>query len=75
MLTLPRRCTTAAVEPERTVTESELSADSKEVAPYQVDMGDGFSPFRRDVTWQTAAETPIRTLRTAGNRSRSPRRV
>jgi hypothetical protein len=22
----------------------------------------GFSPFRRDVTWQTAAETPIRTL-------------
>ena len=34
----------------------------KEGAPYQVDMGDGFSPFRRDVTWQTAAETPIRTL-------------
>jgi EVE domain len=29
----------------------------KEGAPYQVDMGDGFSPFRRDVTWQTAAET------------------
>ena len=34
----------------------------KDGAPYQVDMGDGFSPFRRDVTWQTAAETPIRTF-------------
>jgi hypothetical protein len=38
-------------------------------------MGDGFSPFRRDVTWQTAAETPIRTLHeqlefTKSNRSR-----
>jgi hypothetical protein len=46
----------------------------KEGAPYQVDRGDGFSPFRRDVTWQTAAETPIRTLRkqlefTKGNRN------
>ena len=46
----------------------------KEGAPYQVDMGDGFSPFRRDVTWQTAAETPIRTLLeqlefTKGNRN------
>jgi hypothetical protein len=46
----------------------------KEGAPYQVDMGDGFSPFRRDVTWQTAAEAPIRTLLeqlefTKGNRN------
>ena len=46
----------------------------KEGAPYQVDMGDGFSPFRRDVTWQTAAETPMRTLLeqlefTKGNRN------
>jgi len=53
---------TAAVKPERTVTESELSADSKEVAPYQVDMGDGFSPFHRDVAWQTAAETLLEQL-------------
>ena len=46
----------------------------KKGAPYQVDMGDGSSPFRRDVTWQTAAETPIRTLLeqlefTKGNRN------
>jgi hypothetical protein len=33
----------------------------KEGAPYQVEMATD-SPLRRDVTWQTAAETPIRTL-------------
>ncbi|MCL9684758.1 EVE domain-containing protein [Legionella maioricensis] len=30
--------------------------------PYQVNMGEGFSPFRRDVTWCVANETPISTL-------------
>lgn len=30
--------------------------------PYQADMGDGFCPFRRDVQWLDAAETPIRPL-------------
>ncbi|MBL8572316.1 MAG: EVE domain-containing protein [Hyphomicrobiaceae bacterium] len=29
---------------------------------YQVDMGGGFHPWRRDVDWQAAAETPIRPL-------------
>ena len=29
-------------------------------APYQVDMGDGFRPFRRTVLWREATETPIR---------------
>jgi EVE domain len=31
-------------------------------APYQAEMGGGFSPFRRDVTWCRAQETPIRPL-------------
>jgi len=31
-------------------------------SPYQVDMGGGFRPFRRDVAWLPAAETPIRPL-------------
>jgi hypothetical protein len=31
-------------------------------APYQADMGGGFSPFRRDVTWCSAEETPIKPL-------------
>jgi hypothetical protein len=31
-------------------------------APYQVDMGGGFRPFRRDVQWREAVETPIRPL-------------
>jgi hypothetical protein len=31
-------------------------------APYQADIGGGFSPFRRDVTWRSARETPIRPL-------------
>ena len=28
--------------------------------PYQVDMGGGFCPFRRDVDWHTAEEAPIK---------------
>jgi len=31
-------------------------------APYQVDMGDGFRPFRRDVSWREAREAPIHPL-------------
>jgi hypothetical protein len=34
----------------------------QEGEPYQADMGGGFRPFRRDVAWQAAAETPILTL-------------
>lgn len=30
--------------------------------PYQVDMGDGFYPFRRDVRWLEANEVPIAPL-------------
>src|SRR5262249_12138430 len=30
--------------------------------PYQVDMGGGFHPFRRDVLWSEVVETPIRSL-------------
>ena len=30
--------------------------------PYQGEMGPGFSPFRRDVDWMTARETPVRPL-------------
>jgi hypothetical protein len=30
--------------------------------PYQVDMGKGFRPFRRDVLWTDVVETPIRPL-------------
>lgn len=30
--------------------------------PYQVDMGDGFHPFRRDVSWLEAREAPIHPL-------------
>lgn len=30
--------------------------------PYQGDMGDGFQPFRRDVAWAVARETPIAPL-------------
>jgi EVE domain len=30
--------------------------------PYQVDMGGGFHPFRRDVLWSEVVETPIRAL-------------
>ena len=31
-------------------------------APYQVDMGGGFTPFRRDVNWAPARETSIDPL-------------
>ena len=30
--------------------------------PYQVDMGNGFCPFRRDVTWFESQEAPILPL-------------
>lgn len=30
--------------------------------PYQVDMGDGFCPYRRDVAWSNAHEAPIRPI-------------
>ena len=30
--------------------------------PYQFDMGEGFCPFRRDVTWLNAEERPIDSL-------------
>jgi len=30
--------------------------------PYQGDMGAGFTPFRRDVEWAKARETPIKPL-------------
>ncbi len=30
--------------------------------PYQADVGGGFCPFRRDVLWLDAVETPIRPL-------------
>jgi hypothetical protein len=33
-----------------------------ERAPYQVTLASGFSPWRRDVDWQPAEETPIRPL-------------
>ena len=31
-------------------------------APYQVDMGGGFTPVRRDVDWASGRETPIDPL-------------
>jgi hypothetical protein len=31
-------------------------------APYQVDMGGGFRPFRRDVDWDAAEEVPIKPI-------------
>lgn len=34
----------------------------KESEPYQVDMGNGFCPFRREVTWFTSRETSIIAL-------------
>ena len=30
--------------------------------PYQVDMGGGFHPYRRDVDWAAATEAPIRPM-------------
>ena len=34
----------------------------KEGEPYLFDMGGGFCPYRRDVTWYMAEETPIEPL-------------
>ncbi|WP_214476188.1 EVE domain-containing protein [Mesorhizobium sp. dw_380] len=34
----------------------------REGEPYQGDMGGGFTPFRRDVEWMAAEETPIKLL-------------
>jgi len=34
----------------------------KDGEPYRVDMGQGFKPYRRDVTWAKAKEAPIRPL-------------
>lgn len=34
----------------------------KEGEPYQGEMGGGFTPYRRDVAWRKARETPIRPL-------------
>jgi hypothetical protein len=34
----------------------------REGDPYEADMGGGFHPFRRDVTWLKSNETPIRPL-------------
>ena len=32
---------------------------ARDGAPYQVEMESGFRPWRRDVDWQSAEETPI----------------
>jgi EVE domain len=34
----------------------------KDREPYAFDMGKGFKPYRRDVTWAKSHETPIRPL-------------
>ncbi|WP_256751346.1 EVE domain-containing protein [Mesorhizobium sp. Mes31] len=34
----------------------------REGEPYEGDMGGGFTPFRRDVEWARAEETPIKPL-------------
>ena len=34
----------------------------RDAAPYQVDMGGGFCPYRRDVAWLPACEAPIAPL-------------
>lgn len=34
----------------------------KEGVPYQADSGEGFCPFRRDVSWSAAEEAPIKPL-------------
>jgi hypothetical protein len=34
----------------------------KDGVPYQADMGGGFCPFRRDVSWHAAEEVPIKPL-------------
>ncbi|OWV74026.1 hypothetical protein ATY76_29095 [Rhizobium sp. R339] len=35
---------------------------ARDGAPYQVEMESGFRPWRRDVDWQPAEETPIESL-------------
>ncbi len=35
---------------------------AKDYEPYQFDMGEGFCPFRRDVKWLKARDTPISPL-------------
>jgi hypothetical protein len=35
---------------------------ARDGAPYQVEIANGFRPWRRDVDWQPAEETPIRPL-------------
>ena len=35
----------------------------KEGVPYRADMGDCFQPYRRDVAWHDAAETPLARLK------------
>lgn len=35
---------------------------ARDRSPYQVEMETGFKPWRRDVDWQPAEETPIRPL-------------
>lgn len=35
---------------------------ARDGAPYQVEMESGFRPWRRDVDWQPAEETPIQPL-------------
>ncbi|WP_126968414.1 EVE domain-containing protein [Xanthomonas arboricola] len=35
---------------------------ARDSAPYQVEVASGFRPWRRDVVWQSAEETPIRPL-------------
>lgn len=34
----------------------------RDSTPYRADMGGGFHPFRRDVNWRAAEETPIQPL-------------
>ncbi|MBN1087384.1 EVE domain-containing protein [Erwinia aphidicola] len=51
-----------------------LSVLSKRGEPYQFDMGNGFCPFRRDVSWLHANESPIQPILdvlefSAGNRN------
>ncbi|MGV4793597.1 EVE domain-containing protein [Rhizobium sp. F40D2] len=35
---------------------------ARDRSPYQVEMETGFKPWRRDVDWQPAEETPVRPL-------------
>ena len=35
---------------------------AKDAEPYQFDMGGGFMPFRRDVTWLESEDAPIHPL-------------